>query len=321
MRRSYESELVIFAIIVFEYCFRYLYAVPYSCYADVCNVDTSAQFCDVVYRRCRRCEDVRTDCFSRMMTYNCTSYCYDMKHRHDMEQLRVSGCNTPSPPEHVRYHVNTTRVSFNTTLVASCDTGYSLLDGDQYICNNFSVWTGTRPICEETGSSVPTVVIMTVIAITILIANLIGLFFGYKRCQKNMYLQHTCKQNNICETNNSNCDQNLISTYQPHQTGDIATNLPQSTEQTTFIRNSQNTFGLEHELDRRLPLLHDDIDGNEREGEPDTSDSNIPVSLQISFTSEILNPLPTSDCLSRANYPSYPKAIKTKITTYSTQPE
>ncbi|XP_052247699.1 uncharacterized protein LOC127855855 isoform X2 [Dreissena polymorpha] len=189
MWRSYNLELVI----LFGYCFCNLYAVPYSCYADVCNADTSAQFCDVIYRRCRRCEDVRTDCFSRMMTYNCTDYCYDMKHGHDMEQLRVSGCNTPSPPEHGRYHVNTIRVSYNTTLMVTCDTGYSLLDGDQYICNNFSMWTGTRPFCKD-----------------------------------------------------SNCDQNLISTDPPHQKGDIATNIPQSTEQTMFIRNSHDTFGFEH---------------------------------------------------------------------------
>ncbi|KAH3714955.1 uncharacterized protein LOC127855855 isoform X1 [Dreissena polymorpha] len=244
MWRSYNLELVI----LFGYCFCNLYAVPYSCYADVCNADTSAQFCDVIYRRCRRCEDVRTDCFSRMMTYNCTDYCYDMKHGHDMEQLRVSGCNTPSPPEHGRYHVNTIRVSYNTTLMVTCDTGYSLLDGDQYICNNFSMWTGTRPFCKvsETGSCVLTAVILMVIAIAIVIVTLIGLFCGYKRCQNNMYLQHTCKHNKHCDTNNSNCDQNLISTDPPHQKGDIATNIPQSTEQTMFIRNSHDTFGFEH---------------------------------------------------------------------------
>ncbi|KAH3692775.1 hypothetical protein DPMN_194527 [Dreissena polymorpha] len=64
------------------------YSQQYSCYADTCNLNTSVEYCGVVLRHCRRCEDVQNDFFTRMMTCNCTKYCYDRMHTIDIEKLR-----------------------------------------------------------------------------------------------------------------------------------------------------------------------------------------------------------------------------------------
>ncbi|KAH3714927.1 hypothetical protein DPMN_057629 [Dreissena polymorpha] len=65
-----------------------VYSDPFSCYADICNDNAEAQFCDVVARKCRQCSDVRDDCFTRLQTLNCTQFCYDVRCNSDREKIR-----------------------------------------------------------------------------------------------------------------------------------------------------------------------------------------------------------------------------------------
>ncbi|XP_052248833.1 sushi, von Willebrand factor type A, EGF and pentraxin domain-containing protein 1-like isoform X2 [Dreissena polymorpha] len=161
---------------------------PYSCYGDVCNANSSAEFCDVVYRLCRPCEDVKNDCFSRMMTYNCTEFCYERRYLLDTEQLRVSGCMVPSAPEHGSYDVDTTHVAYQTPLKVTCDKGYSLKNEDQYTCSNFSVWTGCFPVCEASDNSVVIHVVLTVILLIVVVMCGVAVIMFRRRCSRKAVL-------------------------------------------------------------------------------------------------------------------------------------
>ncbi|KAH3718962.1 hypothetical protein DPMN_061790 [Dreissena polymorpha] len=124
------------------------YAEPYSCYGDVCNEGSDAQFCDVVLGYCRTCDEVKDDCFSRLQTCNCSQFCSEHKLRQDIEKIRVGECQVPSPPEHGRYNVNTTRLPFGATLSVLCEAGYIVRNELPMRCGDFSTWTESPQTCE-----------------------------------------------------------------------------------------------------------------------------------------------------------------------------
>ncbi|XP_052247947.1 uncharacterized protein LOC127856020 isoform X1 [Dreissena polymorpha] len=136
-------------------CTANTYAEPYSCYVDVCNEGSDAQFCDEVIRHCRLCDEVRDDCFSRLQTCNCSQFCSEHKLRLDIEKLRVGGCQVPSPPQHGRYTVNTTTVPLGATLAVVCEAEYTVRNEHPMRCSNFSTWTGRPTTCEVWGCQVP----------------------------------------------------------------------------------------------------------------------------------------------------------------------
>ncbi|XP_052258568.1 uncharacterized protein LOC127863226 isoform X2 [Dreissena polymorpha] len=125
------------------------YSDPYGCYGDVCNYESPAQFCDIVLRHCRRCDEIQTDCFTRQQTFNCTEFCYETRYKQAVKELRVAGCQVPPPPEHGQFKDTRNHVPFNDTLTVICGSGYTPLYDDPIICGEFSTWSGPLPICES----------------------------------------------------------------------------------------------------------------------------------------------------------------------------
>ncbi|KAH3692790.1 hypothetical protein DPMN_194542 [Dreissena polymorpha] len=154
------------------------YSEPYICYGDVCNSESPAQFCDVVYRHCRRCDDIRGDCFTRHQTFNCTEYCYEIRYKEEVEKLRVAGCTILSPPNNGHLDDHRTHVPFNDTLKFTCNDGYVPTYIDLVRCGEFSMWSGPLPKCEISTNKTPTVLtIICVVCGVCFLVSLLGNIF------------------------------------------------------------------------------------------------------------------------------------------------
>ncbi|XP_052248829.1 uncharacterized protein LOC127856571 isoform X3 [Dreissena polymorpha] len=155
------------------------YSEPYICYGDVCNSESPAQFCDVVYRHCRRCDDIRGDCFTRHQTFNCTEYCYEIRYKEEVEKLR--GCTILSPQNNGHLDDHRTHVPFNDTLKFTCNDGYVPTFIDLVRCGEFSMWSGPLPKCEISTNKTPTLltIICVVCGVCFLVSLLGNIFMIY----------------------------------------------------------------------------------------------------------------------------------------------
>ncbi|XP_052248660.1 uncharacterized protein LOC127856483 isoform X2 [Dreissena polymorpha] len=139
---AYDTKLFLAAVCGAVYLTT---SEPYTCYGDICNVSGKYQYCDVTYKLCRYCADVQDDCFTRLQSYNCTSYCY------------VSDCTVPHVPENGRYDVKSSQVPFGFKLNVICDDGYTLSVSEPMRCGNFSTWFGLKPLCQGASQDMSTV--------------------------------------------------------------------------------------------------------------------------------------------------------------------
>ncbi|KAH3692778.1 hypothetical protein DPMN_194530 [Dreissena polymorpha] len=137
--------------------------------------ESPAQFCDIVYRRCRRCDDVRGDCFTHQQTFNCTGYCYETRYKEEFEKLRVAGCEILPPPNNGHLKDNRTHVPFNDTLKFTCSDGYAPLYIDPVRCGEFSIWNGPPPKCESSTNA--TLTALTITCVVCLVLSLLGNIF------------------------------------------------------------------------------------------------------------------------------------------------
>ncbi|XP_052247948.1 uncharacterized protein LOC127856020 isoform X2 [Dreissena polymorpha] len=255
-------------------CTANTYAEPYSCYVDVCNEGSDAQFCDEVIRHCRLCDEVRDDCFSRLQTCNCSQFCSEHKLRLDIEKLRVWGCQVPSPPEHGRYTVNTITVPLGATLTVICDAEYTVRNEHPMRCSNFSTWTGCPTTCEGSQTDWQTRALIAVVVILCisLVMNITCLVQKYrnkclfkrekKRSQANNEHQPLMGRNKIesqtdintalpsappmqygidveGSLNNGNCRHDTNTATNPDK-GHISYTCINSEDETSGIKNSSN---------------------------------------------------------------------------------
>ncbi|KAH3692770.1 uncharacterized protein LOC127863227 [Dreissena polymorpha] len=180
---------------------------PFSCFADICNVNAEAQFCDVVARKCRQCSDVRDDCFTRLQTINCTQFCYDARFNSDREKIRVAGCDVPSTPKNGHYKVNSTRVAYNANMDVTCDIGYALVQTEALKCSNYSMWSGSIPKCEGSLNTFLTLTLVMGVFLTVSVSGNIFMFIKIKRCkgktQNNHGVNKNVEGNPSIETNSS----------------------------------------------------------------------------------------------------------------------
>ncbi|KAH3714948.1 uncharacterized protein LOC127856483 isoform X1 [Dreissena polymorpha] len=151
---AYDTKLFLAAVCGAVYLTT---SEPYTCYGDICNVSGKYQYCDVTYKLCRYCADVQDDCFTRLQSYNCTSYCYERRRNQDLERSRVSDCTVPHVPENGRYDVKSSQVPFGFKLNVICDDGYTLSVSEPMRCGNFSTWFGLKPLCQGASQDMSTV--------------------------------------------------------------------------------------------------------------------------------------------------------------------
>ncbi|KAH3714946.1 hypothetical protein DPMN_057649 [Dreissena polymorpha] len=164
------------------------YSDPYICYGDVCNSESPAQFCDVVYMHCRRCDDIRGDCFTRHQTFNCTEYCYEIRYKEEVEKLRVAGCELLPPPNNGHLNENRTHVPFNYTLTFTCNDGYVPLYIYPVRCGEFAIWIGPPPKCESSTTEALTALTITcgVCLVLSLLVNIFLLQSQIRRWRRNL---------------------------------------------------------------------------------------------------------------------------------------
>ncbi|XP_052768849.1 uncharacterized protein LOC128209059 isoform X2 [Mya arenaria] len=120
---------------------------PFVCFKDICNRDTTVQYCDLQNELCKSCDDVRDDCFTGQMQENCTDFCHDFKAKKKMEELRGQDCPALSGIVHGNYNV-TGPVQHGDIVGVNCHSGYRISGSSSLKCSDFGSWNGVQASCK-----------------------------------------------------------------------------------------------------------------------------------------------------------------------------
>ncbi|XP_060575402.1 uncharacterized protein LOC132732889 isoform X1 [Ruditapes philippinarum] len=172
-----------------------------ECYGDICNKWSDDQFCSDIFKMCRNCAEVVTDCGTKKQPQECFQFCVSHYAKLEQEREKNSTCSLPRLANGMvnTSNINTNgRVTIHSDVTFSCHMGYTLEGVVSKRCLGNDNWTDVdTPICIDNSyiawkdSGIPLIVSCSALLILNIIL-LITLGKREKQCLKKI-LMSNCK--------------------------------------------------------------------------------------------------------------------------------
>ncbi|XP_060575403.1 uncharacterized protein LOC132732889 isoform X2 [Ruditapes philippinarum] len=122
-----------------------------ECYGDICNKWSDDQFCSDIFKMCRNCAEVVTDCGTKKQPQECFQFCVSHYAKLEQEREKNSTCSLPRLANGMvnTSNINTNgRVTIHSDVTFSCHMGYTLEGVVSKRCLGNDNWTDVdTPIC------------------------------------------------------------------------------------------------------------------------------------------------------------------------------